>query len=569
MSEKRTWKQTSVTTSSGRRIEKPNGMSEKAWKQALQWDAMGDTVGIVGNLVGRVLPTKHSKSNIVPLKPTRLPRIREFDAAHGGGEEKKEPLPSSEESTSDRLEFKADSLDWLMPLTVGSDAEIAQRIGMELGRQHGKTVYCEGEFLRWGGKCWVVIPEHELRQMVLRFDAIHYGEMGGRVKLGSNRVDSVIKILGTRLFEPNWFEERRIGINCLNGFIEFVGGEPRLVEHSPGQRQRHVLPGRWEQQSRLFKGSLLDRLLHGGFEKGDEDIEAKIDLLAEVAGAAALGCATQLVGPRAVVLLGREAENGKSQILHLLRGLVSEDGAASVSPKNFDHEYYSVGLVGKLLNASDELGTANAIASERFKLIITGEPVDGRNPYNRPIKFRAQAQHVFACNQLPTFHGGMDRGVIRRLLVIVFNRTVPREERILHFGAKVLKEEMDLVLDWVVAGAARLLQRGHFLELMSGAAALKEWSQGADPVQAWVAERLEKVLDKRLASRDAYSDFKTWAQIEGYAGLPYVNTFTQRVSATGIKYVHSGGFRGFDGVKLRGHKFLTMEELEKATKSQG
>src|SRR5205814_10649125 len=58
-------------------------------------------------------------------------------------------------------------------------------------------------------------------------------------------------------------------------------------------------------------------------------------------------------------------------------------------------------------------------------------------------------------------------------------------------------------------------------------------------------------------SRQAYQDFKHWAEGEGYSpnGLPNINNFVQRLRAAGpskgIAYKHSGRFRGFLGMRLR------------------
>jgi hypothetical protein len=236
----------------------------------------------------------------------------------------------------------------------------------------------------------------------------------------------------------------------------------------------------------------------------------------------------------------------------------------SVPPSRFGDDRHIVKLVGKLLNTSDELGTAEAIASDRFKAIITGEPLTGRDVYRPPVDFRPQAQHVFVCNQLPAFHWGMDRGVIRRLMPIVFNRTIPEKERIPNIGQRIVVEELDLVLALSVRGAARLLERGHFPELASSLEALQEWAHGADPVLGWMEDRVcastFAVVGEgppRVRSRDAYDDFKSWAVGEGYSpnALPNINNFVQRVRAAGaskgITYKHSGGFRGFVGMRLR------------------
>lgn len=63
--------------------------------------------------------------------------------------------------------------------------------------------------------------------------------------------------------------------------------------------------------------------------------------------------------------------------------------------------------------------------------------------------FRPVAQHVYATNTLPTFAGGMDRGVQRRLQVLVFNRVIPEEERIEHIGLRVGRKNRTCYWHWL------------------------------------------------------------------------------------------------------------------------
>jgi putative DNA primase/helicase len=450
-------------------------------------------------------------------------------------------------------------------LSVGSDVEIASCIKAKLVHDYHSVPHCEGEFWRYTGKQWETIPHEELRLIVHAYDGMPIPPKGHPLQLGKGRINSILNELAAMLSQSTFFDIRPAGINCLSGFITFDHGGPRLVPHAPEHRQRHVIPAQWEPGGRAetTEGSLLTRLLGGSFE-GDEDADAKVDLLGEIAGAAALGHGPRLTSPKAVVLLGRTAENGKSQILDLLRGLLPPGAVSSVPPSRFGDDRHSVKLIGRLLNTSDELGTAEAIASDRFKSMITGEPLTGRDVYRPAVDFRPQAQHVFACNQLPAFHGGMDRGVLRRLLVIPFNRTIPPEERVPNIGQRIVAAELDQVLAWAVRGAARLLQRGQFPELATSREAVQEWAQGADPVLGWIEERVIATTlsvvgqePPRVSTRKAYEDFKNWAEAEGYApsSLPSVNTFSQRLQAVGpsrgITYKRGGGFRGFIGMRLR------------------
>jgi hypothetical protein len=117
--------------------------------------------------------------------------------------------------------------------------------------------------------------------------------------------------------------------------------------------------------------SLLFKLLHGVFE-GDAEADAKVGLLAEICGSAALGYATHLTQPRAIILVGETAENGKSQVLDLARGLLPASAICSLPAGRMSDERHVVGLKGKLLNASDEF----AIASHTF---LHGRAISSEN----------------------------------------------------------------------------------------------------------------------------------------------------------------------------------------------
>lgn len=449
-------------------------------------------------------------------------------------------------------------------LEIGSDVEIADRVGEDLRRAWGDVVHAEGEFWRYGETHWLVIPDHELRCAVHDYDGAHFKTPTGepsRVKLSKGRVDSVLNEFAAKVAQPSFFENVTVGINCASGFIRFDRhGVPELVVHHPDLRCRHTLPGRWSPETGGVPpdGSLLGRLL-GGVFRGDDDATAKVELLAEIAGAAALGYATKLRQPRAVILKGETAENGKSQILDLARGLLPPSAICSVTAGRMGDERHIIGLVGKLLNASDELSSADAIASETFKAVVTGEPVQGRDVYKSRVEFRPVAQHLFAANNLPSFAGGMDRGVQRRLLVIQFNRVIPTEERIEAIGRRIADEEPDLLLAWAVRGAARLIQYRDFSIPASSKAALNDWLYGADPVLAWLAECVETrpIVDDEPKARTSYAhqQFRAWAEVAGFKRdtLPAINAFVQRIkaNAAGIEYRRRSDGPVFLGMVVR------------------
>ena len=222
-------------------------------------------------------------------------------------------------------------------VVIGSDVEIAGRVREDLQRAYGDVWHAEGRFWRYGDSHWESIPEHELRLAVHDYDGASFRtptSEPSRVKLSKSRVDSVLHELAALMAQPSFFESTTTGINCASGFIRFGDdGTADLEPHDPDHRCRHTLPGRWSPGTAGSppEGSLLARLLDGVF-LGDDDAAAKVALLAELIGAAALGCATKLRQPRAVILKGETAENGKSQILDLARGLLPPSAICSVTP---------------------------------------------------------------------------------------------------------------------------------------------------------------------------------------------------------------------------------------------
>jgi hypothetical protein len=156
-------------------------------------------------------------------------------------------------------------------LSIGSDVEIARRLAEELEQQFGQVIFAEGLFWRYAGHCWTAIHEAELRRRAHDYDGALYG-IGGTVRLGKNRIDSIIRELGVVLGgEPDFFANPAVGINCATGFIQFAeDGAPRLVPHHSDHKRRHVLLGHYPARSSNVPAheSLLTRLLVGCF-KGD------------------------------------------------------------------------------------------------------------------------------------------------------------------------------------------------------------------------------------------------------------------------------------------------------------
>ena len=435
-------------------------------------------------------------------------------------------------------------------LEIGSDIEIARRIVERLEELYGPIIVAEGRVWRFDHTHWAALDDGHLARFVHRADGAQYLDANGNVgvvRLNKNRIASILDAAMKYRQEHNFFDEQPCGINCVSGFIQIeADGSPTLQPHARQWRQRHVVRGRWpvSREPEVFSISRLARYLRDSFA-GDLDAADKINLLGEVAGCTALGWGTRVRSPKAIVTYSEEGATGKSTLLRLLRSLPNADAVASVPPGKFGDEKYAYRLIGRVLNAADELPD-RAVRSDVFKRMITGEPVPARDVYRSAADFAPVALHVFSTNVLPSFSGGVDGGTVRRLLPIEFTHVVPDSERDPDLPERILSEEADLFLDFAVEGACRLVRNRDFTVPASSRELLQRWVLSADPVRAWAAARLEVTADENTIPVAAlFSDFRIWAEGQGLKAdfLPNVISFGKRLrsAAPGLEYHRSDG----------------------------
>jgi P4 family phage/plasmid primase-like protien len=423
---------------------------------------------------------------------------------------------------------------------VGSDVEVAHRLVADLRAANpGGVVAAEGVLWRYTGTHWEALDDAEVRRLVHSYDGIVYENRLGKtavLNLSKNRIDGIVHEAMVHVSATRFFEKPAVGINCATGFLQFTGGgRLEQVPHSPAHRCRAVLPAPYPVKNfdARFRGSLLERLLDGCF-CGDPDALEKVRAVQEIAGVALAGYGTRLKNPKVAIFHGPKAANGKSQLIDMIYEVVPATARSAVPAQEFGDEKHRVRLRGSVLNAVAEI-SADGISTNAFNLIVAGDIVTARDVYKSGFEFRPMAQHIFSCNELPSFRHGLNRGVRRRLMVIPFHHVTPENEQVPDIGKRIAEEECDLLLHWAVEGAARAASNGRYTPLASSEEAVREWVLGEDPVIAWLTNgvRVTRDPEHRVAKAETYRRFTQWAEAEGFsrAEMPRQGQFTSRVLA--------------------------------------
>ena len=399
-------------------------------------------------------------------------------------------------------------------ITRGSHTEIAKYIKARKEFNKPPLVFDEGFFWTYSKTHWEKCEDHICRKWVQDLDGLQFQKKKFIIS-NKNFIDGVLNELSSICARPGFFSESLVGINCLSGFIR-VTDKPSisLLEHHHLHRQRHTIQSTWQPDQNLCIGGFLKIFLDGCFQD-ERSKESLIKLLFQISGVACSSYSTHLSSPKAFVLYGPTAMNGKSQFLKLLKHFLPKTVCTSIPPSDLNKEQYLADLSGKSINITDELSGSQAITSDKMKAVITGETVTAKVIYKHVFNFIPRAIHLFATNELPNFIDGVDAGIERRMNVIPFKRSIPKSEQIPMIADKILNEESNVFLALSVKGLEQVIQNGGYEIPSVVSNATEEWFKEADVILEWFdrgdfEENIKK--NYNYSFKNAYRDFCSWVE---------------------------------------------------------
>ena len=406
----------------------------------------------------------------------------------------------------------------------GSEVEVAKAVHGIIKRELASLIFAEDQFWTFAGDCWRKWDQQALRRSLHLLDGsqIDAQSRGNKVlRLSGRMIDGIVRELAVMAADPDFFADPKPGIPAKNCLVTFDReGNVRCLPHDPDHRRRFVINAEFHSPITPTlppEDSLLHRLFEGAF-RGDDDAEAKVLLIAEALGAAAGGFATKVAQPRAIIMYGPSARNGKSSTAALFQALLPPGTVSSLTPAALADERQVVHLAGKAANIADELSGA-AVGGEAFKAAVTGDPLTGREVYRSSFTFRPQALHCFTTNKLPSFSGGLDRGLQRRIVVVDFSRSIPVAELIPNIADRIARTELEFLLGLAILGAARLRKNSGFTVPKSSSLAMEDWLAN-DPFRMWSEQRLvparEMPAEGWYRTAHLHRDFSEWMRAEGY-----------------------------------------------------
>ena len=232
---------------------------------------------------------------------------------------------------------------------------------------------------------------------------------------------------------------------------------------------------------------------------------------------------------KAFILIGDKA-NGKSTFLDCVVNMVGEDNASALDLSELKDRFRSSEMVGKLLNAGDDINDNFISDASTFKKVVSGERTTYEKKGVDAFKFSNYCKFIFSANAIPRMKDKTG-AVLDRLIIIPFNATFSKKDADYdpHIKSKLRTEEaMEYLLQIALEGLQRVLKNNGFSDSVKVQEELEKYHEKNDPLIGFIKELDLEVDVINETSKDVYTRYKIYCNDDNLTPLAH-NAFSENL----------------------------------------
>ena len=264
-------------------------------------------------------------------------------------------------------------------------------------------------------------------------------------------------------------------------------------------------------------------------------------------------CLTGSTQEHAMFFLYGTGSNGKSVFVNTLVTILGDYAANApmetfIDNRNDRHPTDLAGLRGARVVTATETEQGRRLNESRIKEITGGDRITARFIHNDNFTYPPTYKLLMSGNHKPAIRN-IDEAMRRRMHLIPFEVTIPRERRDPQLQGNLLKER-DGILVCALEGCL-LWQRMGVCPPKSVQDATSEYFEGEDAMGGWIEERCVLATNAKALTAELFNDWKQWAESAGeFVGSQ--RRFADLLITRGLeKWRNSVGLRGFRGIGLK------------------
>lgn len=374
----------------------------------------------------------------------------------------------------------------------------------------GNFAYFHACWHEYRENCWRKSDSPEIKRAVRLFLREHRkhlpkGVSQGRVNAISAMLEDDLYLSDRRIIEMQ--EEARHYIPLKNGLYNLKTGkleDHRRDLHFTNQLNFAYDPAaEWDTWQRYLHTSLVD-------ENGKPDQ----DMIMLVQEAMAYSMTERTDMKSSFWLVGKP-DSGKSVLIALIRSLMGSMHATIDLNQLAQNRFMLAEIVGKRVVTFTEADSSAFIPDALYKAMVGGTDEIYVDVKNKPgIAFVPTAKFWWAMNGAPRFN---DRSgaTLNRLRVILFDRTVPADQRIGNLS-ELLDAEKAGIFNWILLGYRRLNLAGSFTSPARSEAWRETYRLENDTEAIFTRQCLDFGNGYKISTRELYNEYKSWCIEYGY-----------------------------------------------------
>ena len=230
-------------------------------------------------------------------------------------------------------------------------------------------------------------------------------------------------------------------------------------------------------------------------------------------------CLTGNAAEQCLFFLYGYGANGKSTFLTVVTDLLGSDLARQtpsetlMARKNSGASNDIARLLGVRVVIANEIEDGSLLAESLVKQMTGGDVMTARFLYGEFIEFVPKFKLFIAGNHKPTIRG-RDQGIWRRIHLIPFEVTIAPGQRDKRLSIK-LRAELPGILNWAIKGCLAW-QKSGLAQPKMVTDAVNSYREEMDLLGQWVAGNCVVGAQYAWPSRQAYGNYKMWAEGGGY-----------------------------------------------------
>jgi P4 family phage/plasmid primase-like protien len=365
---------------------------------------------------------------------------------------------------------------------------------------------------RWGEHCWEFVHSEEGRSLAAKWlDKAHPD------RASSDKAKQAWNFACDRLRQEKPFTAGDYGhmnvIPTLSGYLSLLDdGTIEVLKADPIYGIAYVIEAQlshasidsYYQPQPVPPESLFGRYLAASLP----DLDVR-DVVQELCGQTLLptnyGVAAWFFG---------QGANGKGVLMEVIEAIHRQ--SCRLRLDHLAEKFALEPLIGASLVLVDEVANGK-FDEELYKTLITGNGVDIDRKYDKALRsYHSRAKFIISANTIPHIRDKTD-GVWRRSIFIPWQVQIAECDRIPDLDKLIIKNELHIVLDWLLMGAVRIVQRGRFLSETEMPQIIQSQKQimrlESDSVRAWIDEEgIHHSAVVWTANDEIYKSYDDWCE---------------------------------------------------------